>query len=67
MIAGATGSDVMHIFEGMRSLVLEKEFRADLLANAFLLNIIYLAIGFACFMMAFRSARKHGLLLQVGE
>ena len=56
-----------HIFEGMRSLVLEKEFRADLLANAFLLNSIYLAIGFACFMMAFRSARKHGLLLQVGE
>ena len=56
-----------HIFEGMRSLVLENEFRPDLLANTYLLNLLYLVIGFTCFLVAFRSARKHGLLLQVGE
>ena len=39
----------------------------NLLANAYLLNLLYLAIGFSSFMIAFRSARKHGLLLQVGE
>ena len=56
-----------HIFEGMRSLLLKETLRLDLLANAFLLNLLYLVIGFACFMLAFRAARKHGLLLQVGE
>jgi ABC-2 type transport system permease protein len=51
----------------MRALLLEGELRMDLLVNAYLLNLLYLVIGFACFMVAFRSARKHGLLLQVGE
>ena len=56
-----------HIFEGMRSLLLQGELRLDLLGNAYLLNLLYLVIGMTCFMLAFRSARKHGLLLQVGE
>ena len=63
----ATYVSTSHIFEGMRALLLEGELRMDLLANAYLLNLLYLVIGFACFMVAFRSARKHGLLLQVGE
>jgi len=37
------------------------------MANAFLLNLLYLIVGFASFLVAFRSARRHGLLLQVGE
>ncbi|MFP6900023.1 MAG: hypothetical protein VCA36_03705, partial [Opitutales bacterium] len=63
----ATYVSTTHIFEGMRSLLLEGEMRMDLLVNAYLLNLLYLAIGFTCFMVAFGSARKHGLLLQVGE
>ncbi len=63
----ASGVSTSHVFEGMRALLLDGNLRVDLLANAFLLNLLYLVIGFACFMTAFRSARRHGLLLQVGE
>jgi ABC-2 type transport system permease protein len=56
-----------YVFEGMRSLLLQGELKLDLLAWAFSLNLLYIAIGFTCFMAAFRSARRHGLLLQVGE
>jgi ABC-2 type transport system permease protein len=31
------------------------------------LNAIFLLIGFAVFLYSFRLARRHGLLLQVGE
>ncbi len=63
----ASGVSTSHVFEGMRALLLEGELRLDLLANAFFLNLLYLGIGFACFLVAFRAARRHGLLLQVGE
>ena len=63
----ATYVSASHIFEGMRALLLDGELRMDLMANAYLLNLVYLCIGFTSFMVAFRSARKHGLLLQVGE
>ncbi len=63
----ATYVSTSHIFEGLRALLLEDTLRLDLLANAYLLNLLYLAVGFICFMAAFRSARRHGLLLQVGE
>ena len=63
----ASGISTSYVFEGMRSLLLQGELRLDLLAWAFSLNFLYIAIGFACFMVAFRSARRHGLLLQVGE
>ena len=63
----ASGVSTSYVFEGMRSLLLQGELRLDLLAWAFSLNLLYIAIGFLCFMTAFRSARRHGLLLQVGE
>jgi ABC-2 type transport system permease protein len=63
----ASGISTSYVFEGMRSLLLQRELRLDLLAWAFSLNFLYIAIGFLCFMTAFRSARRHGLLLQVGE
>ncbi len=56
-----------HVFEGMRALLLDGDLRVDLMWNAFLLNCAYLAFGFTAFLIAFRSARRHGLLLQVGE
>jgi len=63
----ASGVSTSYVFEGMRSLLLQGELRLDLLVWAFSLNLVYLAIGYTCFMVAFRSARRHGLLLQVGE
>ncbi len=55
------------VFEGMRAILLEGSFRADLLAHAVALNLLYLAIGAALFLYSFHVARKRGLLLQVGE
>lgn len=56
-----------HVLEGMRILVIDQVFRADHLIYAAGLNVIYLAIGMAVFLYAFRLARRHGLLLQMGE
>jgi ABC-2 type transport system permease protein len=56
-----------YVFEGMRALLLEGEWRADLLQQAFMLNCIYFISGMCIFLLAFRSARTHGLLLQAGE
>lgn len=55
------------VFEGMRAVLVDGVFRSDLLLNAIGLNIIYLSIGTAIFLAAFRSARKRGSLLQIGE
>jgi ABC-2 type transport system permease protein len=56
-----------YVFEGMRALVLDGHWRGDLLQKAFLLNCFYFVCGLCVFLLAFRSARKHGLLLQTGE
>jgi ABC-2 type transport system permease protein len=56
-----------HVFEGMRAVLIEHEFRLDLLRNALLLDAGYLAIGMASFLFAIRLARRRGLLHQVGE
>ena len=56
-----------HVFEGMRAVMIEHTFRMDLLVNAVLLNVVYLAVGVGVFLAVFHSARKRGLLLNVGE
>ena len=56
-----------HVFEGMRAVLFEQNFRLDLFVYAALLNVVYLAAGIAVFLAFFRSARVHGQLLHVGE
>jgi ABC-2 type transport system permease protein len=56
-----------HVFEGMRGLLFRHQFRTDLMLSALLLNLFYIAVGAAVFLVAFRVARKRGLLLHVGE
>lgn len=56
-----------HVFEGMRAIMIDGTFRWDLLVNALLLNGVYILVGIGLFLAAFRSARKRGLLLQIGE
>ncbi len=56
-----------YVFEGMRALLLEGEWRGDFLQKAFMLNTLYFTMGSCSFLLAFRSARKHGLLIQTGE
>ena len=56
-----------HVFEGMRAILVDGEFRPDLMINAALLNLGYLGVGMAVFLAFFRSARIKGVILQVGE
>ncbi len=55
------------VFEGMRAILMEGQFRPDLLIHAILLDLVYLAIGAGLFLYSFQVARRRGLLLQVGE
>jgi ABC-2 type transport system permease protein len=55
------------VFEGMRAILMEGQFRPDLLVHAILLDLIYLAVGAGLFLYSFHVARRRGLLLQVGE
>ena len=65
IIAAALPSS--HVFEGMRALLIDETFRADLLVNAIALNVIWLAAGIGVFLYAVRLARDKGLILQMGE
>ena len=56
-----------YAFEGMRALLMRHEFRGDLMAQAFAINVLLLVASFAIFLVLLRSARKHGSLLQSGE
>ncbi|WP_372522486.1 ABC transporter permease [Sulfuricaulis sp.] len=56
-----------HVFEGMRAVLFDHVFRVDLLLHAALLNVVYLAAGFASFLAFFKIARVRGQLLHVGE
>ena len=56
-----------YVFEGMRALVLEQTFRADLMIEAFALNVLYFAVAVVIFLQLLKSARRIGSLLQTGE
>ncbi|MDX1489410.1 MAG: ABC transporter permease [Acidiferrobacterales bacterium] len=56
-----------HVFEGMRAVLIDHSFRFDLLFNALALNVVYLGLGVAAFLLFFRAARIGGQLVHVGE
>ena len=56
-----------YVFEGMRALLIDHTFRADLMARAFLMNVAAFSAGAFAFMQLLKSARRHGSLLQTGE
>jgi ABC-2 type transport system permease protein len=56
-----------YVFEGMRALVLDQVFRADLMVAAFALNAVYLTVAVFVFLQLLKSARRIGSLLQTGE
>ncbi len=56
-----------YVFEGMRALLLEGSFEAELMVKGFALNFVYLIFGLIAFFVSFQAARRHGLLLQSGE
>jgi len=56
-----------HVFEGMRALIFDGEFKSDLMLFALLLNFIYLILAFFAFLAFLQSAREKGTILSLGE
>ena len=56
-----------YVFEGMRSLLIERSFRADLMVDSLVLNAVLLVASFVIFLALLRSAKRHGSLLGGGE
>jgi ABC-2 type transport system permease protein len=56
-----------YVFEGMRALLIDHTFRADLMLDALVINAGLLAASFGAFLALLRSAKKHGSLLSSGE
>jgi ABC-2 type transport system permease protein len=56
-----------YVFEGMRALLIDHVFRADLMVQALLLNTVLMAAAVISFRKLLDSARMQGSLLQTGE
>ena len=56
-----------HVFEGMRSVLLNGVIRWDQLALAFVLNVVWLCGAVLLFNWQFRQARISGALVSMGE
>jgi len=56
-----------YVFEGMRALLIEHVFRADLMLEALALNAVLFVGGAAAFLALLKSARRSGALMQGGE
>ena len=56
-----------YVFEGMRALLIDHVFRADLMVYALALNLFYFTVSVLLFMKLLEAARRHGSLIQTGE
>ena len=63
----AWGLPPTYVFEGMRALLIDHVFRADLMVWSLGINVVLLAASFAIFLALLRSAKHHGSLLGGGE
>jgi ABC-2 type transport system permease protein len=56
-----------YVFEGMRALLIEHTFRADLMLQSLILNAILFSAAVFAFLQLLKGARRQGTLLQTGE
>ena len=56
-----------YVFEGMRALLFDHTFRADLMIQALALNVVWFSLAVAAFLALLASARRNGTLMQTGE
>ncbi|HZQ13364.1 MAG TPA: ABC transporter permease [Pseudolabrys sp.] len=56
-----------YVFEGMRALLIDHVFRADLMLEALAFNVVLFAAASYAFLRLLQSARVQGTLLQTGE
>jgi len=55
------------VFEGLRALMIDNDFRGDLMLKALLLNVMYFTGAYLLFRYFLRQARINGSLMQIGE
>jgi len=56
-----------YVFEGMRALMIDHVFQADLMLGALALNAVFFGIAVLAFLRLLETARRQGNLLQTGE
>jgi ABC-2 type transport system permease protein len=56
-----------YVFEGMRALLIDHVFRADLMLVSFAINVVMFGAAVVAFLALLKSARRQGSLLQTGE
>ena len=56
-----------YVFEGMRALLIDHTFRAELMMQALALNIVLFSLAVLAFLALLASARRNGSLMQTGE
>jgi ABC-2 type transport system permease protein len=56
-----------YVFEGLRALLINHTFRADLMVEAFSINVGLIIVACAVFLRLVDSARERGSLMAVGE
>jgi ABC-2 type transport system permease protein len=56
-----------YVFEGLRALMIDRVFRADLMLGALALNAVYFCAAAVAFFRLLDSARHQGSLMQTGE
>jgi len=56
-----------YVFEGMRALLIDHVFRADLMLESLAFNVVLFAVASLAFLKLLQSARVQGSLLQTGE
>jgi ABC-2 type transport system permease protein len=56
-----------YVFEGMRALLIDHQFRADLMIAAFAMNVVLFSAAVTGFLLLLKSARRNGSLMQIGE
>jgi len=56
-----------YVFEGLRALLIDHVFRADLMIESFALNIVLFGAATVAFLELLQSARRNGSLMQTGE
>jgi ABC-2 type transport system permease protein len=63
----AWGLPPTYVFEGMRALLIDHVFRADLMIQAFVFNVVLFAVAAYAYIRLLESARVNGSLMQTGE
>src|SRR6266542_1128259 len=56
-----------YVFEGMRELLINHAFRADLMVHALAINAVLFVVAVVGFIALLDSARRQGSLMQTGE